>query len=680
MQARPGAEAGGISRLWSDGSLFAAVVVLAFVVRLVYLFQIESIPLFYHLPGDPRTYDEWARHIAAGEGLGQGVFYQTPLYPCFLALLQIILGHNLWSIRVAQIVLGALSCGLLFWVGKSLFSRAAGVAAGVVLSLYAPAIFYSGLIDKPALDLFLVSLLLVLLASAVKNFHWANWIGQGIVLAMLGLSRENALLLAPVIVVWIWLAFQNHPLRTKLNWTGIFALGLVLVLLPVGLRNLFVGGEFTLTTSQLGPNFFIGNNPKADGTYASIRAAQGVSQFERKEATRLAEQAEGRSLSPREVSRYWLARSLDYIRSQPLGWLGLVGKKWLVVWNVREIEDSDDFYLYQQWSWLLRLLGSVGHFGLLAPLAAIGIFLTWNDWRRLWLFYAIILTLAFSVALFFVFGRYRFSMVPFLALFGGAGVVSAFDSLRCRRIREILISAGVAFVVLVTAHLPVVDKAGLSAPGYNNLAIAFSEEGKTAEAIESLQQAVWLQPSYGVAHFNLANLYAKLGRLEEAAQQQREAVRLYPRFAEARNNLGQVLATQAEMEGAIEQFRKALEIDPALSDAHFNLGIVLGKQGRPEEALYHFQQILKRSQAYYYLGRVAASQGRLDEAVGHFRQALLIEPDFAEVHESLAQVLAQQGKKDEALKHRHEELRIRRPGPKGSGGRLGAQMPGADHP
>jgi Tfp pilus assembly protein PilF/4-amino-4-deoxy-L-arabinose transferase-like glycosyltransferase len=640
------ADKSGDAPRYSDRTLFVAVVVCAFFVRLVYLFQIESIPLFYHLPGDPRTYDQWAQHIAAGYGLGQGVFYQTPLYPCFLALLQLWFGHNLWSIRVAQIFLGAVACGLVFWAAKSLFSRGAAVAAGLIVSLYAPAIFYNGLIDKPALDLFLIGLLLVLLSRALKNFHWANWIGLGLVLALLGLSRENALLLAPVILVWIWIYFRDRPMRTRLNGAGIFVLGLMLVLLSVGLRNLFIGGEFTLTTSQLGPNFFIGNNPDADGTYASIRAAQGVAQFERKEATRLAERAEGRPLSSREVSRYWLARSWDYIRSQPLGWLALMGKKWLVVWNVREIEDSDDFYLYQKWSRLLRVLGSINHFGLLAPLAAVGIFLTWSESRRLWLFYASLFTLAFSVALFFVFGRYRFSMVPFLALFAGAGVVGAFDLFQRRGIRELLLSAAIASIVAVVVRLPVVDKAGLSAPGYNNLAIAFSEEGKTAEAIESLKQAVRLQPSYGVARFNLANLYAKAGRLEEAAEQQREAVRLYPHFAAARNNLGQILATQGDMAGAVEQFRKSLEVDPSLGDPHFNLGVILGKQGRTEEALYHFGRVLKPSLAYYNVGRVAASQGRWNEAAGLLRQALAVEPELAEARETLAQVLSEQGKND----------------------------------
>ncbi|MBI2871247.1 MAG: glycosyltransferase family 39 protein, partial [Candidatus Omnitrophica bacterium] len=198
-----GADKSGGAPRYSDGTLFAAIVAFAFAMRLVYLFQIESIPLFYHLPGDPRTYDAWAQRIAAGDGLGDEVFYQTPLYPCFLALLQIVLGRDLWSIRVAQILLGAVSCGLLFRAGKSLLSRGAGIAAGLILSLYAPAIFFDGLIDKPVLDLFLVALLLVFLAGVLKNPHWAKWIGQGVVLGLLGLSRENALLVAPVVAIWI---------------------------------------------------------------------------------------------------------------------------------------------------------------------------------------------------------------------------------------------------------------------------------------------------------------------------------------------------------------------------------------------------------------------------------------------------------------------------------------------
>ena len=165
-QAPSKAGPGGIIQPRADVALCVAIFLLAFAVRFIYLFQVESIPLFYNLPGDPRTYDEWAQRIVAGDWLGQGVFYQAPLYPYFLALLQAIFGHDLWTIRVAQSVFSAAVCSLLYLAGKSFFSRNAGVAAALVLSLYAPAIFFGGLIDKTVVDPFLIVLMLVFLSAS----------------------------------------------------------------------------------------------------------------------------------------------------------------------------------------------------------------------------------------------------------------------------------------------------------------------------------------------------------------------------------------------------------------------------------------------------------------------------------------------------------------------------------
>lgn len=655
---------GGIATAWPDALFFLAIFVFALTLRLTYLFQIESIPLFYNLPGDPRTYDDWAQRIAAGDWLGQGVFYQAPLYPYFLALLQAVLGHDLWSIRVVQIVLGATACGLLFWVGRSLFSRGAGIAAGIILSLYAPALFFDGLIEKTILDLFLITLLLLLLTRSQLKPHWALWVAIGAVLGLLGLSRENALILAVVVLVWVWLYFSQHQPRVRLGWIGFFLLGLMLVLFPVGLRNQMAGGEFTLTTSQLGPNFFIGNNPVADGTYASLRLGHGEPQFERKEATRLAEQVLGRRLTPGEVSSYWLRRSWDYIRSQPLDWLRLMGKKWLIVWNVREIEDSDDFYLYQRWSWLLRVLGWTNHFGLLAPLAAIGCVLTWRQWRRLWLWYAMLMALAFSIALFYIFGRYRFSMVPLLALFAGAGLAELFVLFKRQRVRELLGCAAVSVLVAAVVNWPVIGRPGPSAAGYNNLSKALVEQGRIAEAMDSLQKALLAQPGYGVSHYNLGNLYASQGNPGEAERHLREAVRIYPRFAEAHNNLGNVLAVQGDLRGAIQQFQEALELNSTLGPAHLNLANALVRQGHLEEAIKHYEHALKirpkSAEIYQRMGIVLAAQGHLDKAIEHFRQALRIQPQSADAHESLGRALAQQGKRTEAMQHYQEALRILR--------------------
>ena len=63
------------------------------------------------------------------------------------------------------------------------------------------------------------------------------------------------------------------------------------------------------------------------------------------------------------------------MRAQPADWLTLLARKWMLVWNAREIEDADDYYLVREHSSLLRVLGSVWHFGTLVPLAAFGLVL-----------------------------------------------------------------------------------------------------------------------------------------------------------------------------------------------------------------------------------------------------------------------------------------------------------------
>ena len=626
-------------RSWTDVSICLAICLFAFAIRLIYLFQIESIPLFYVLARDSQAYEDWAQRIVAGDWLGQGVFYQAPLYPYFLAFLESIVGRDLWTIRVVQITLSAAVCSLLYLAGKSLFSRDAGIAAALLLSLYAPAIFFAGLIEKTAIDLFLVALMLVFLS--VGEARGMRWLIIGGLLGMLGLSRENSLIWVFLIPLWIWFHFAQRSRPERLSRIASFIFGLALVLLPVGLRNFLVGGEFTLTTAQLGPNFFIGNNPSADGTYASVGVATGDKQFEQQEATLLAEQAMGRALTPGEVSSYWLGRSWNYIRSQPTDWLWLLWRKWRIVWNEREIEDSDDFYIYQKWSWLLTFLGSINHFGVLVPLAALGCVLTWKQRRKLWLLYVLLGTFAVSVTLFYVFGRYRFLLVPMLILFAGAGIVEVIAVCRERQFRRLLWCVAVLVFTGAFVCSPIAGKPGPSAEGYNNLAHAYAETGKIDEAIDIAQLALRVDPTYGVAHYNLGNLYWIRGRLDEAIDQYWEAIRIYPRFAEAYYNLGNVLYMRGELKTAIQHYREAIRIRPRYAEVRYNLGVALTQLGRLDEASEQYSMLLTLrpddAEAHNNLGHVLYKRGNFGDAIKHYREALRIEPGFVAARQNLEQ-------------------------------------------
>lgn len=634
---------------------FVAIFGAAFFLRIVYLFQIESIPLFYNLPGDPRNYDEWAQRIAAGDWLGRGVFYQAPLYPYFLGVLQALVGHDLWVVRLVQLVLGSLSCALIFLAGRKLLSREAGIMAGVILAGYAPAIFFDGLIEKSVLDLFLLTVFLALIGIIFDKPTWPLWLAAGAVVGLLGLSRENALVLAVIVAFWIVLQFRSVPAGARFCWAAIFFAGLLLVLLPVGLRNFTVGGEFKLTTSQFGPNFFIGNNPAADGTYQSVRKLIGETQLEGKDAKRLAERATGRALSAGEVSDYWFRRSLDYIQSHPGNWLALLAKKWLMVWNSRELEDSDDFYIYRQWSWLLNALAGFAHFGVLAPLAAAGLWFTRHQWRRLGLLYAAIFALAASVAMFFVFGRYRFPLVPVLALFAGAAMAELWRRYKERNWQGAYAACLVFGIAALIVNWPIYEYRGPGAGGYNNLSNAFYKQGKVDDAMRFALKAIELEPEHGVTHYNLGNLYAGQGKVDQAQRHFQEALRIYPNFAEAQSNLGQLVAERGDVQSGIKFFRRAIELDPSVVRAHLNLGVALAKEGRTQEAVPPLQEAVRLApdlaEYHYYLGSVYAELGRFDNAERAFKDALLVRSDFAPAHQSLAQVLSLQGKTAEAKQH-----------------------------
>src|SRR6185503_15944094 len=158
------------------------------------------------------------------------------------------------------------------------------------------------------------------------------------------------------------IGFTPAQRRRRLTPVAVFAAGVTLVLLPVAIRNYSVTEGFYLTTAQFGPNFYIGNHGGADGTYSSLRFGRGSPEYEQADATELAQQALGRSLTPGEVSGYWTDRALDFISSQPVAWLRLTGRKMALLVNAREMLDTESQKSHAEWSLPLRLFGWFTHF------------------------------------------------------------------------------------------------------------------------------------------------------------------------------------------------------------------------------------------------------------------------------------------------------------------------------
>lgn len=553
-----GSPAGARATSWHKW-LGVGVLVCAALVRVVCFAQTSDVPTSQHLIGDAKGYYEWAQRIAAGDWIGSEPFYQAPLYPYLMAIRFKILGDEVLKLRAVQWVAGVWGTLFLYWAASRLFGRREAFVAGLMLALYAPAIFFDVIVQKAWLGCLLLCALMILLARTADVRKLRACVLVGVVLGLMILTRENALVWLPVIALWVWAVWKGESSGVRLRAVGAYFIGLCIVLAPVAVRNAKVGGEWSLSTFQAGPNFYIGNHAGADGRYQPLVRGHESPAFERHDATVLAEAAMGRSLSAREVSSYWFGRAADDMREDPAGWLALLGKKMLMVWNRYEVSDGESLSVYAESSTVLRVLGGVWHFGVLCPLAFVGFVATWSSRRRLWVYYVLIATMAGSVAIFYVLARYRFPLVPLLIPFAAAGCVRTWDGFRSVGWRSLPRPAVVALLVAVVVNLPLHDERRLDAMARMNAGVALASSGD----------------------------------LEGAAPYFRSAVEVHPGSAEAHNNLAQLLALQGNFSGAVEEYRAALSLVPGLGGVDYNLAVALERVGRVDEAMSHFSRALE---------------------------------------------------------------------------------------
>jgi tetratricopeptide (TPR) repeat protein len=702
-------------RPWFALAIFAV----ALLVRLVHVWQIRRSPFYATLLGDSRGYDEWARQIAAGDWLGHEVFYQAPLYPYLLGLIYAVAGHHLLVVRVIQALIGSVSCALLALAGARFISRQAGIAAGLMLALYAPAIFFDGLLQKSVLDVFFVCLALFLISRSegtaetaesaekhsslrfslrsLRSPRFLLYVALGLTMGGLALTRENALVFILVILAWIitkGLGAGSWGLAARP--AALFLAGLAIVLLPVAARNSYVGGGFFVTTSQFGPNFYIGNNAAADGTYQSLRFGRGSPEYERQDATEIAERALGTRLTPGQVSSYWTDKALDFVVSKPGAWLALMGRKVVLLWNVTEMVDTESQEAHAEWSLPLRLGGFVGHFGILVPLALLGVFVTWPLRSRLWILHAMTMAYAASVVVFYVFARYRYPLVPLLMLFAAGGVVAIPALIESRRLPGGVWALAAVTAAAVVCNWPMLSTALMRAvtetnlgsalqadgrldaaidhyhraigfapdfpPAYNNLASALRAKGQVADAISTYHQALRVRPQYPEAEYNLANALLDAGKPAEAIEHFQIALKTIAASVDVHNNLGIALMDQGKRDEAIAEFRAALALEPDSAQSHLNLANALGSAHQYGEAIEHFHRASQLNPAdassHYDLGSMLLEMDRLDEAIAEFRAALKIDPKSARTLNNLGIALGSQGRMDEAIEQFRQALAL----------------------
>ncbi len=599
------------SRAFTRAAWFwpSVVFVIALIVRLVYVFQIRQTPFFETLGLDAKFYDAWARRLASGTSEPEA-FFMSPLYPYFLSAIYRILGRDLLLVRIIQAGIGSGTAALAYLIGHRVFGSRVGLIAGLVTALYGALVFYDGSILITPLLVFLNTLCLYLLIRADDRGGQWLYALAGVSLGLAGIGKATALAFAPVAALWIWFSWRKD--RTgRVRAVSLFALGVVLIVVPVTVRNLVVSNDFVMVTSNGGLNFYIGNSEISTGGYVKPVGLDIVSD---PDGELIAEEAVGRDLKPSQVSAYWYGRSRDYIGGNPGGWMKLLVRKLSFAMSSYELPQLENYYFQKRYSGLLNL--PLPGFALVAPLGLIGIALAWRrrQARLLALFFA---TYMATVVAFFVVARYRLPVVPVLAVGSGFAVLEMIRLVRDHAWKTVawVVAGLVALLFVVNTNVYRVDHARGFAQSHFRLGIIYGERGDTARAIKECRRAIELDPEYPKSYLNLGAMLVEAGNPDEAIAAFRASVRLDPDYISGRVNLAMALESVGDFAGAVAELDTVLTAEPENALALKEKGVALYRWGRFDEARETLTAALaadgdgrQRAEASFYLNVIERPQ------------------------------------------------------------------------
>jgi len=188
-----------------------------------------------------------------------------------------------------------------------------------------------------------------------------------------------------------------------------------------------------------------------------------------------------------------------------------------MTFNEFEVPDTEDLYAYSEESWLLWGLLRVLHFGVLLPLAVVGLALAWRRHPDVWIHYWLPAVYTGAIVFFYVMARYRYPLVPLLMPIAGFGLVESARVAAARdwsRLAQPWILAG---MVALLSNRAIIDETPYRATSYGNLGYIMLKEGNLPEAETYLEQAEAADPDDPNIQFHIAALRYQELRLDDAA-------------------------------------------------------------------------------------------------------------------------------------------------------------------
>jgi 4-amino-4-deoxy-L-arabinose transferase-like glycosyltransferase len=574
--------------------LLSAILLMALAVRILALLSLKGSPYFDFLLWDERLYHVWAGKIVDGTFKASHVYPFSPLPAYFIAFIYKVLGKDILLIRVTNIILGVLTCHLVYLIGKELSGRMVGLISCLVAALYEPFIFYSIVPLKTCLSVFLFALTTYLFLSVMNRHSMTKVALLGGAIGLLINVRPNFAVIFPVMPLFIlWNLYSSRSrVRVHAQTLLLYVLGMYVSLSPFLIRNYMVAGRLALTTPQTGINLYMSNKVPRPGPapFAITSPFEQSTQYVIEASRRV-----GRKLSQREASNYWRDEVIKIALEHPLTFIQRLFLKGLVFFN--RAEQGDHYHIGFVSDFVKFFKLPLMTFWMVLPLGMAGMITRlWKDRKSLALA-AVFFLYGSTLVAFFTTTRLRIPMVIILIPFAVKGLYDLLSHVKNKRRKGISIYGAVAAVFIVVEFIPVWGTRDMTAY-YNTHAIVINAAGRTQEAIQYWERSSEMDGRYSdFADLALASVYWKKRDAKQTVHYLNKIADDSYAAALKYELIGDMLVHVKQGKRAIASYEKSLEINSGLRRARAKL-IRLYRNVDPERASEEYEKLQYISSFY----------------------------------------------------------------------------------
>ncbi len=395
------------------------IIIFAILLRLAYVGFVRNEPTV-RAGSDEVDYDHLAFGLAAGNGYvdsqGNPTSRRAPLVPAVFALLYIVFGHSIAAVRIAQALVGASTCFVVYLIGKDVFSEKVGLLSAGLSAIYPIFIVFTGMLLSETIFIFFLVLAVYFLAKK-SGRAFINYFLAGALFGLAALARPSVLPL-PFFILFVSAIFTPASIKGMLKKALILTVAVFIVIAPWTARNYCVHKEFVLISTQFGPVIL--------SSYFYPEKGFGFSDTELQK--KLTEGVSNEVERSRILTRY----AMESLARNPLTFIRLLPLKFL--WFMEPF-DGMNYGFGSSFNIVYGLIFVFFLFGLAGSRAA---------WEKLLPLYSVICYFILASLISYGSRRFRMQAEPFIIIFASYGAFWAAERWKKERLIRAALIIGIA--------------------------------------------------------------------------------------------------------------------------------------------------------------------------------------------------------------------------------------------